>query len=233
MHRYLSRATALAAMFTAAAGALAADHIDAPATTADPAADITDLYAFMSADGKDVELALDVSPFATTASKFSDAVTYAIHVNSSAGYGKTQTETLVICQFDTAQTIQCWVGDEEYVSGDASKTTGIMSASGKVKVFAGLRNDPFFFELDGFKKAVSTVDGAEGSLQFDATGCPKLDMATSNVLVGQLSHEPDGSAPKDTFAGKNVLAIVLEIDRSVLTAGGSTLGVWASTHQRS
>jgi hypothetical protein len=220
-------------LFTAAAGALAADHIDAPATTADPAADITDLYAWMSSDGKSVELALDVVPFATSSSKFSDAVTYAIHVNSSSGYGKTQTETLVICQFDTAQNIQCWVGDGEYVTGDASKTAGIQSASGKVKVFAGLRNDPFFFELDGFKKAVSTVDAAEGSLQFDGSGCAMLSAATSNTLVGQLMHEPDGTAPKDTFAGKNVLAIVLEIDKSILTPGGSALGVWASTHQRS
>src|SRR5262245_61255225 len=127
MKRHFTRAAALAAVTTVAVGALGADHIDAPAATAEPAADITDLYAWMSSDGKKVELALDISPFATDKSKFSDAVQYAIHVNSSAGYGQKQTETLVICQFSAAQQIECWVGGSEYLSGDASDPAGLVS----------------------------------------------------------------------------------------------------------
>jgi hypothetical protein len=233
MKRPFTRVAALAAVTTVAVGALGADHIDAPATTAEPAADITDIYAWMSSDGKKVELALDVSPFATDKSKFSDAVQYAIHVNSGAGYGKAQTETLVICQFTAAQQIECWVGADEHLSGDASDPAGLKSASGKVKVFAGLRNDPFFFELDGFKKAVTDVEAAASGLTFDTSGCPVLPQAVSAALVGDLTHEPNGTAAKDTFAGANVLAIVLEIDKTLLTSGGATLGVWASTHQKS
>ena len=233
MRTFIHKASTLAAMTTVAVGALGADHIDAPATTADPAADITDLYAWMSSDGKKVEIALDVSPFATSASKFSDAVQYVVHVNGSAGYGKPQTETTVICQFATSGSIECWVGGNEYVSGDASKTSGITSSSGKVRVFAGLRNDPFFFNLDGFKHTVATVEAATG-LTADAAGCPNVDAATSAALVGELQHDASGTGPAmDTFAGKNVLAIVLEIDKTLFTAHGTTLGVWASTHRKS
>ncbi|HEX4340351.1 MAG TPA: DUF4331 family protein [Polyangiaceae bacterium] len=219
-------------MFTAAS-ALASDHTDGPAVTGDPAADITDVYAWMSATGK-VEIALDVSPFATSTTKFSDAVTYAIHVNSNASFGATPTkETLVICQFDAGGTIQCWVGANEYVTGNASKTAGISSASGKVKVFAGLRNDPFFFNLDGFKNAVTTVEGASG-LTLNGAGCPAVSQATSAALVKALQSTKTGGSPAvDNFAGANVLAIVLEIDKSLLNVGGPNLGIWASTHQKS
>jgi hypothetical protein len=232
MRKYISRLATLASISTIAVGAFGADHIDAPATTADPAADITDLYAFMSADGKSVEFALDVAPFATKASRFSDAVQYAIHVNSSTGYGKAQTETLVVCEFSATGAIECWVGGKEHLRGDASNPTGIATQSGKVRVFAGLRNDPFFFNLDGFKHAVATVEAATG-LTPDPAGCPNVNAATSAVLVGQLQHSATDGPPADTFAGKNVLAIVLEIDKSLLTAGGPTLGVWASTHRKS
>jgi len=243
MQRFLSRATVLVAVFTAGASALASDHIDAPATIADPAADITDVYAWMSADGKSVELALDVSPFATATTKFSDAVTYAIHVNSNTAFNSkvsTPKETLIICQFNTAGTIQCWAGKDEYVTGDASKTAGIASASGKLKVFAGLRNDPFFFNLTGFKNAVGAVEASQGSaspLPVNVAGCPTVPPATSMALVNalKLSGTAANSAapPVDTFAGKNVLAIVLEIDKTVLTVGGPVLGIWSSTHQKS
>ncbi len=78
---------------------LAADHIDSPAATADPSADITDLYAWMSPDAAMLNLALGVNPFAGGDAQFSDATQYAFHINSSAGYGEAQTETVVQCQF--------------------------------------------------------------------------------------------------------------------------------------
>ncbi|MEN9581807.1 MAG: hypothetical protein RJA70_4816, partial [Pseudomonadota bacterium] len=37
----------------------AADHIDSPAAVAEPAADITDLYAWMDADAKHLNLVLN------------------------------------------------------------------------------------------------------------------------------------------------------------------------------
>ncbi len=209
---------------------LAADHIDSPAAVADPSADITYLFAWMSSDASKVNLVLNVSPFAGAESQFSDAVQYAFHVNSSTGYGEAQTETLVICQFDAAGVVECWAGADEYVKGDASREQGISADSGAMKVFTGLRDDPFFMEFTGFTNAVSTVVGAASSLTFDDDGCPALDEATSNLLVGQLQSGLDGAAASDTFAGSNVLSLVVQIDKDVVTAGGPILSVWASTH---
>jgi len=146
------------------------------------------------------------------------------------GYGQPQTETTVTCKFYSATNIECWAGDE-YVEGDPSATTGISSMSGNMTVFAGPRDDPFFFELTGFGLTVDAVIAAAGSLMFDMNGCPALDMATQMTLVGQLqSSDALGAPATDTLAGSNVLSLVVSIDKSVVNGGGPILGVWASTH---
>jgi hypothetical protein len=197
----------------------AADHKDGPAVTADPAADVTDVYAWMSADKSKVDLVMDVYP-------------NVFHLNSAATFGGTATSTNIICGFDTAQTITCWVGSSEMVTGNAGVTTGITSASGKTKVFAGLRDDPFFFNLTGFQATAAAVAAAAPTLTFDGTGCPALDAATSTALVGQLAHGTAGAAPANDFAGQNIQSIVIEVDTALVTPGGKFLGIWASTNQR-
>ena len=61
------------------------------------------------------------------------------------------TEKNVICTFDNGspQKVSCWVGTDAY-TGDATSTSGLSSADSKVKVFTGLRDDPFFFNRAGF-----------------------------------------------------------------------------------
>ena len=209
----------------------AADHIDSPAAVAEPSADISDLYAWMNSDASKLNLILDVSPFASAGSRFSDAVQYVFHVNSSAGYGMPQRETLIVCEFDAANEVACWVGNSDYLQGDASATAGISSTSGKVRAFAGLRDDPFFMEFTGFTTAVSTVKGAAGGLSFDAEGCPNVDAATSGVLVGQLQAGTNGAAASNTFAGSNVLSLVIQVDKDLVDGNGPVLAVWASTNR--
>jgi hypothetical protein len=216
--------------------ALAADHLDAPGTMADPTADITDTYAWL--DGSNVVLILNVTPLAMTGAKFSDKVQYVLHTESSAKFGMPGTKKDIICTFDAAQKISCWLGGsptkaaDDYVTGDAGATAGLMSTSGKVKVFAGLRDDPFFFNLDGFKDAVAAVDGAEASLTFDPSGCPAINGVTATALGKMLGGTMMGTMPpKDFFGGKNVLSIVLSIDKSLLNTGGPILNVWGSTNK--
>ena len=220
-----------AALLLAAPLARAADHLDGPAASADPSADITDVFAWTAPDGARLNLIMNVFPVATTTSKFSNTVQYVFRTQSRATYGMAAGGSAdLICTFDAAQAISCWLGSE-YVHGNASSTAGISSASGKLKVFAGLRDDPFFFNLDGFKHAAKTVKGAKASLTFDAAGCPALDSGTSAALVSQLKTATDGSAPKDFFAGLNVLSIVVSVDKSLLTAGGSLVSVWGATYR--
>ncbi len=206
---------------------LAADHRDGPTATDDPAADINDVFAFLSDDGANLNLIMTVFPAATAESAFSDGVQYVFHVNSGASLaplGIVQTEMLIICTFDVAGMAQCWAGDSEYVTGDASVEAGIASESGDLRVFAGLRNDPFFFKLDGFNNARMAVRDAAGSLTFDEFGCPALDADTANALVGLLQSGEDFFAPLDT------LAISVQVPVSLVNGGGDALGVWASTH---
>jgi hypothetical protein len=222
--------SALAVALFAAPLALAADHQDGPAATADPSADITDVFAWMSSDASKVNLVMDVFPFAGATPKFSNTVQYVFHTSSRPSFGVAAAGTVnVICTFDASQNVSCWAGDE-YVTGDASSTTGLSSASGKLKVFAGIRNDPFFFNLDGFKATVADVTAAKGSLTFDSNGCPMLDTPTSTALVNQLKSAPDGGAPQNHFLNANLLAIVVQLDKSILTSGGPLVSVWAATH---
>ncbi len=232
-------ALALTMMF-AASPAVAADHMDGPAAKADPTEDIADVYSWV--DGANTVLILNVNPSATTATKFSNTVQYVFHTESSAAFppGASAVPVNVICTFDATQKISCWVGTADYVTGDASVMGGIKSTSGDVQVFAGLRDDPFFFNLGGFHDAEADVEAAASGLTFNAAGCPALSSATSAALVGDISHSNHGAAaPVDFFApvaggySGNVLSIVLSIKTSLLTGGGPILGVWASTNKGS
>ena len=214
--------------------ARAADHADGPRASADPAADITDVFAWMSPDATRVNLVMDVVRNATTASRFSDSVRYVFHTTSRAGFGAAPAPELdITCVFSVAQRIRCRVGRGEVVAGDASKVSGIETADGKLRVFAGPREDPFFFNLAGFRQTARIVAGAAGSLTFDPAGCPALDAATSAALVSQLQTAPGGGPAADGFARFNVLAIVVSVDKSLVTPGGPIVSVWGSTNRRS
>ena len=231
-------AAIVAALF--APVALAADHTDGPQATADPAADITDVFAWTTSDGTKLNLIMDVFPAATSAAKFSNAVQYVFHTQSRAAFGQAAAASEdIVCTFDAAQHVSCWAGNE-YVSGDASSTSGIATGDGKLRVFTGLRDDPFFFNLDGFKHVVATVKSAVAANALpapDAAGCydlgdPNASGTTANTLVKFLMSDANGNQPPvDHFKGLNVLAIVLQVDLSIVNKGGPVVSVWGSTNR--
>jgi hypothetical protein len=195
----------------------------------DPAADITDVYAWLQNSQK-INLVMNVHPFANTDSRFSDGVKYVFHVNNAVGYGETKTETNVICTFSTDQKITCKAGGKTIIDKlDASATAGVSNEDGTFKVFAGLRNDPFFFDLNNFNATRTTVRDAAGSLTFDGAGCPTLDTPTRTLLVSTLTGGE--TTPADTFAGSNTLSIVVQIDRTLVKGTGAIYSTWASTHR--
>jgi hypothetical protein len=230
-----TRLVLAAAVWLLSTPSYAADHADGPAATASPAADITDVFAWMSTDHSKMYLVMDLFPAATAASKFDTNVLYTFHTTSKASIlATTGTPLDIICKFDASQAISCWAGSE-FVTGATAGAplTGIKSASGKLTVWAGLRDDPFFFNLDGFKTMVATVKGAKAALipTADPSGCPKVDAPTSAALVSQLAHNPSGGPPVDHFATLNVIAIVVAIDATLVNGGGPIVGVWASTNK--
>lgn len=205
--------------------AQAADHTDAPAVIADPAADLTDVYAWTSTTH--LNLALNVP-----AAEFSDAVQYVFHLEVAEAYGADGTSTSILCEFDAEQSISCWLGeDTAYVSGDASDEAGISNEDGTFRVFSGPRNDPFFFNLTGFNATIAAVvDAANDGLATDEAGCPQLDADVAGSLAQQLALEANGDPAQNDFSA-SVSALVIQVDLSLIGAEDSVVAVWASTRR--
>lgn len=158
--------------------ALAADHRDAPIATGDPAADINDIYAFMNPnDPNEVILVNTVVPFANYNSRFSDAVEYNFHIDNGAS------DVVVGCRFlDQSNRVSCTGPNGLAASGGIERT---VVGSG-MRVWAGLRDDPFFFDLQGYKETLMT-----GTLSFDST---RDSFAKLNVSAIVLEISLDGIA---------------------------------------
>ncbi|MCG8421467.1 MAG: DUF4331 domain-containing protein [Proteobacteria bacterium] len=209
----------------------------------DTQADIADLYAWMQPAGNKLNLVMTVP-----GANFSDSLQYVFHVNSSAGFGMTQTETLILCHFDANQNASCWVGKagetgggsdyQAFVSGDASDpTVPLKTDDNNLQVFAGSRNDPFYFNQSGFARVVQDIRNS-GALTYDANSCPN-NVANAADFVNQLAQKDEGGAlgqnpnsAEDELAGRNVSALVVQVDKTLIASGGAILGVWASTRMR-
>ena len=215
--------------------AFAADHLDSPTarTSNEPTADITDLYAWMTSDATKLNVVAAVNAGAGPDATFSDAVVYQFAVSSSGAFGSPQESTLITCKFIDGTNIECWAGDD-YVVGNPSDPAGIVSDNGGMRVFAGLRNDPFFLEYQGFLNAVALANSAVAAdaVAFDPDdkGCPSLTGEQRAALIGALQSGNDGARASDTFAGQNVLALVIQIDKTIVNSGGPVLGVSVSTY---
>ena len=226
-------ATAVVAGLSLARPAQSADHRDAPKTKLEPAADLNDVFTWV--DGSNLVMAMTVFPFADATAKFSDKVQYVFHTTSGTGFGNTTATADVICTFTAAQVASCWVGalaDGDYVTGSASAPAGITSKSGKTKLYAGRIGDPFFFNLTGFNNAVAAVEGVAAGLTFNGQGCPDVPPDTSLALRNALKGTHGTPAVTDDFATAQGLVIVLSVDKSLLTKGGSAVSVWASTNRQ-
>ncbi|HEX2692371.1 MAG TPA: DUF4331 family protein, partial [Kofleriaceae bacterium] len=206
----------------------AADHVDSPTLTTNPMADITDVYSWMT--GSNLNLVMDVSPLDDGSHSFGPSVLYVFHLTSKSGLdmgtpGGTQTQ--VILKLASNNSVECWVSDatgtKDYVTGDPSIPAGLTSTRGKVKVFAGRRSDPFFFNAAGFAAAVTAINMLPATPPPDGAGCPSL--ANAAQIQTLLATGPDA------FATANVMSIVVQLDKSLVNTGtNTTVAVWGSTH---
>ncbi|HKJ15792.1 MAG TPA: DUF4331 family protein [Xanthomonadales bacterium] len=182
-----------------ASTAFAADHLDAPLVQNDPASDINDIYTFVNPNDTDeLILVMTVNPIANSATRFSDVVAYRFNIGNADG------EESITCTFTRpdetflSQDVNCIAPGGRSVSG----AIGATRQNGDMRVYAGLRDDPFFFDLQAFNDTVAS--------QAPAFTDPGTDF----------------------FAGLNTLAIVVGIDNSVFApaAGGDiVLSVWGDT----
>jgi hypothetical protein len=231
----------------------AADHVDSLSlnTAANKMGDLNDVFTWMNGDATKLNLALTVSPADDGTRSFGPSVQYAFHVRSRVGTTGRDVlaaaggvETNVICTFASNTSVQCWVVAgttiKAYVKGDPSSLTGLTSTDGKLKVFAGRRSDPFFFNLQGLRNAVAGIQAAAAGLTF-TNGCPNnlTDVQVGGLVATLAAQQPADAAAvppcsatvKDCFAGFNVMALVVQVDKTLVVNGTDTfLSVWASTH---
>ena len=207
--------TAFVCLVVAAAGIIyAADHIDAPAVTNKPT-DITDVYVFRGQNPDNMVFVANtqglLSPGATADAGFDENTMMEFNIDNTGD----NVEDLVI---------QCIAknGKMKVYGPAAPKVTGTISylninklsvqtditkygqdalsaiGDNGVKVFAGPRDDPFFFDLVRFRQ----------------------------VIAGTASSF--NNPGNDTFAGTNVMAIVVEVPKSLLGSNGA-INVWAES----
>ena len=189
----------------------ASDHLDTPTVAMNPRADIGDLYAWTSADGKQLNLVMTL-----VGQSFSDVVDYAFYIDSGKTMGVTTNTTTIRCKFSDDQQAACRVDGE----------------GRPVRVFAGQRDDPFFNNVRGTRAAYQRAAAAlKGAVATDAAGCPSFDAATTNAILSEWRHT-DGGDARDFLAGWSPASLVVSIDLDLVTKGGAMLGVWAVTSSR-
>ena len=186
----------------------AADHVDAPAVTSQTS-DITDLYVFRAQDPNNLVFVANtqgfLAPGTTAGAKFDANTLMEFNIDNN---GDAIEDLVIQCKYDaTSNKMQVFgpvvpseKGLRSKIEGSVSAETTVTaygagspvtgtSASG-IKVFAGPRDDPFFFDLNQFKKIIA---------------------GTATAFL------PAGTAA-DAFAGTNVLSVVVEIPKSLISS---------------
>jgi hypothetical protein len=209
---------------TGAGRCKASDHLDSPTVIADPRADIGDVYAWTSPDHQRLNLVMTI-----VGHTFSDKLAYVFHVDSGAKFGSTTATTAIVCRFAVTQEADCQVGDADRVRGDASVPGGLQGANHRLRVFAGLRDDPFFNNVRGTRAAYQVAATAlRNSAVADGSGCPHFDSATSKAILDQW-RQTDGGPGTNFLKGWTPAAIVVSVDLGLVNKGGRLLAVWGAT----
>jgi hypothetical protein len=196
---------------------MSADHIDAP-SVAGGSADITDYYAFQSPGNSDnmvftASLQGLLSPAATGDAVFDESVLLEFNIDNDGDL----IEDLVIqavvrdgAVYAFGPTVPTRTGATSTINSDAPSvsadvtpygTAAITGTDNGMSVFAGPRDDPFFFDLGAYQA----------------------------ILGGMAPGFNDPGT--DTFAGTNVMSIVIEVPKSSL-GNAATINTWAVTKVR-
>lgn len=224
------------------------DHQDSPTVLARPAADITDVYVYPDPnDATRVVFQMDVDPLLTpgantTGAALDPAVLYQFKIAHGAQSGQPEDTViqLLASGAGATQTISLYGPIAPGVKGTNSVPTGggltfpfntATTLSNGIQAFAGPRADPFYFDLAQFFKIIPdrNYQNQPNPPAATATGFRGFT-AAFNTANGTAC---DTTPAVDTVSSNsfNVLAIVVEMPKSMLTAGGqsSSINVWATT----
>ncbi len=225
----LAAAAAIAALGSGPLLVGAADHLDAPTVKRDHRIDITDIYAFKSRGGTTLVLNVNplTSPADTKTALFNATALYQMKIDTNLngfadiayrvrffntrtlGDGAKVQDYVIKRAIGAAARLDTWSGTTVAIGHTTAygRAPRIASVLGGGKAFVGPRDDPFFFDLPGFKEFKTQL--LAGSTD-------------PSVLLGGFTHV-------DTFAGTNISTIAIEIPNLRLGGTGRTVGYWATT----
>lgn len=195
---------------------LSADHIDAPAVQGGTS-DITDFYAFQGEDTNNLVFVANVqgllSPTASASASFDENVMIEFNIDNTGD----NVEDLVIQAIPRDGKMYFFgpvapgtTGLSSTVMTDATQTVVDITAYGEsamtetsngITAFAGPRDDPFFFDFNQY----------------------------SAIIAGDATAFNDPGT--DTFAGTNVMSIVVEVPKSMI-GGTGTINTWVESKSK-
>jgi len=154
-----------ASLILGVAVASAADHKEAPGTQADPGADLADVYAWHDLAANRLVAVMTFAGLADSAvgPTYDANLLYTLHIDHT---GDNQPDINVYCRFGQNDVGE-WGVQVQNLPGAAGTIIGpvdtVIDGGNSTKVFAGPREDPFFFDLDGFRQTLQT-----GTLSFSS-----------------------------------------------------------------
>lgn len=208
--------------------AVGSDHADTPEIAASPGTDLSDVFMFPSpGNPNNVVLAMCVRPLipAGQTASFDPSVLYQFKIDNTGD----SVEDLVI----QATFAGSGAGQVATIRGPAAPprtgvitelvtpqpTTGPLGApfspAPGMQAFCGVREDPFFFDLERFFQILPD------------RATPITGQAVANPNTPQAASWRSPAEAVDFLINFNVLAIVVELPKAQL--GNGVIGVWCTT----
>ena len=161
----------------------AADHSEAPGTQADNAADIADVYAWH--EGNKLIAVITYGGLqatsATQTATYDKDVMYTLHIDTDADDDDYTADKNINVRFgkngagDWGVQVENLPGATGTVAGAVEST---IDAGNGLSVYTGLRDDPFFFDLEGFNQTFAT-----GTVAFDPTRDSVAGLNVSSIVL--------------------------------------------------
>ena len=210
--------------------ASAADHAESPGADADPAGDLADVFLFISPENPQrlvgaITFGGRPLPRSRTDIVYCDPkLIYVLNIGRANAAGVfTNTPVIkVVARFGKSDTGRCGV-QLEGVPGAGGTFSGatetVLTSTGGVRAFAGMRNDPFFFDAEGYNGMVAAFDGP----------APAGGYLVNSFGLGTRAR-------RDSFANRNITLVVFEMDLNAVApaVNGSRpkIQAWATTARR-
>lgn len=235
LRRRSGRAVAIATIglgLAVAAGSLrGSDHQDTPEVELSPRMDINDVYAFPGSSDSRIALVMTTSspitPAQAAGAAFDPDLLYQIKVDNDGDAVEDYVLQFTFEGTGAGQRVSlrgplapAMTGRWTRIAAASPVLSGTINTAlgdpAGIQLFAGVRDDPFFLDLEQFFCIIPDRRPVSGAL---AGAC------TTGVSGG---FRPAGQA-LDYLSGFNTLALVIELPESLLTAGGTArLGVWGT-----